>query len=325
MSARVLLCRRLHPAGMALLEARPDLDIVTLHDPPPEAFHQALSGADAVLCWLERVDQAALDAAPRLRCVARYGVGYDTVDVPACTARGIPVMVANGGNDRSVAEHAMMLMLAVARRAEDASRHVKAGGWWPEGGPGMVDLAGRRVLVVGYGRIGTRVARLCRAFDMEVTVLDPAYAPARLAADGHLPARDLHAALAEADVVTLHCPLTPATRNLLDGRAFAALKPGAILVNTARGPIVDETALLDALAAGRLHGFGTDVLAVEPAMAGHPLFALPNVVVSPHSAASSEEGLARMARISAQNILDALDGRPDAAMMVNPAAVVAKP
>lgn len=324
MSARVLLCRPLHPAGMAVLAARPEVEVVTLHDPPVEAFHQALSGADAVLCWLERVDRAALDAAPRLRCVARYGVGYDTVDVAACTARGIPVMVANGSNDLSVAEHAMMLMLAVARRAEDASRHVKAGGWWPAGGPGMVDLAGRRVLVVGYGRIGTRVARFCRAFDMAVAVLDPGFHPARIAADGFTPARDLHAALAEAEVVTLHCPLTPATRRLMDARAFAALKPGAILVNTARGPIVDEAALAAALREGRLHGFGTDVLEVEPSRADNPLFALPNVIVSPHSAASTEEGLARMARLSARNILDALDGRPDPAMMVNPELRVAE-
>ncbi len=324
MTHRVLLCRRLHPAGMAVLDARRDLEIVTLQDPPVEQFHQALSGADAVLCWLERVDQAALDAAPRLRCVSRYGVGYDTVDIAACTARGVPVMVANGSNDLSVAEHAMMLMLAVARRAEEASRHVKAGGWWPAGGPRMVDLAGRAVLVVGYGRIGTRVARFCRAFDMRVSVLDPAYPPARLAADGYTPARDLHAALAGSDVVTLHCPLLPATRHLMDAAAFAALKPGAILVNTARGPIVDEAALLGALRAGRLHGFGTDVLEVEPALAGHPLLAEPNVIISPHSAASTEEGLARMARVAAQNILDALDGRPDPAMMVNPGLQLAQ-
>ncbi len=318
---RVLLCRTLHPAGLALLQARADVELVTLHDPPVEAFHQHLSGADAALCWLERVDQAALDEAPRLRCVSRYGVGFDTVDVAACTARGVPVMVANGSNDLSVAEHAMMLMLAVARRAEDASLHVKAGGWWPKEGPRMVDLAGRRALVVGYGRIGSRVANHCRAFHMRVSVMDPAFQPARIAADGFACARDLHAALAESDVVTLHCPLSPATHHLMDEAAFAAVKPGAILVNTARGPVVEERALVAALRAGRLHGFGTDVLEREPSDATNPLWKLPNVIVSPHSAASTEEGLARMARAAAQNILDCLDGRPDPAMMVNPELV----
>ncbi|HYZ30756.1 MAG TPA: hydroxyacid dehydrogenase [Crenalkalicoccus sp.] len=318
MPHRVLLCRKLHEAGMALLRARPDLEVVILQDPPPEAFHQHLSTAHAALCWLETVDRAALDAAPHLRVVSRYGVGFDTVDIPACTARGIPVMVANGSNDLSVAEHAMMLMLAVARRAVDADRHVRQGGWWLPDGPGMVDLAGRTALVVGYGRIGSRVARFCRAFDMRVMVHDPFWHPARLAADGVEPARDLRAAFGRADVVTLHCPLTPATHHLMDRAAFAALKPGAILVNTARGPIVDQAALAEALASGRLQGAGLDVLEVEPTAADNPLFRLPNLVVSPHNAASTEEGLARMARRAAQNILDALDGRPDPAMMVNP-------
>ncbi|TDG32053.1 hydroxyacid dehydrogenase [Paracraurococcus ruber] len=317
MPNRILLCRRLHPAGQALLDARSDLDIVTLHDPPVEQFHQHLSSADAVLCWLEKVDQAALAVAPRLKVVSRYGVGFDTVDISACTARDIPVMVTNGANDLSVAEHAMMLMLAVARRGLDHHRHVAAGGWWDGPDPRMVDLAGRRVLVVGYGRIGSRVASYCRAFRMEVMVMDPGFHPARIAADGFTPVRDLHEGLRQADVVTLHCPLSPATRHLMDEAAFAALKPGAILVNTARGPIVSQAALVAALRGGRLQGAGLDVLEVEPSDASNPLFALPNVVVSPHNAASTEEGLARMARQAAQNILDVLDGRRDPAFMVN--------
>ena len=125
-------------------------------------------------------------------------------------------------------------------------------------------------------------------------------------------------ALAEADVVTLHCPLTPETRHLMDEAAFAALKPGAILVNTARGPIVKQEAVVAALQSGRLMGFGTDVLEVEPATPGNPLFSMPNVIISPHSAASTEEGTARMAEAAARNILAALDGAPDPAMMVNP-------
>ena len=317
MAHRILLCRTLHPAGMAVLNEREDLDIVALHDPPVEQLHQHLSSADAVLCWLETLDRTALDAAPRLKVVSRYGVGFDTVDVAACTARDIPVMVVNGTNDLSVAEHAMMLMLGLARRVLENHRHVQGGGWWAEGGPGMVDLAGRGVLVVGYGRIGSRVARYCRAFHMDVRVMDPGFHPARIAADGFTPVRDFRAALAEADVVTLHCPLTPATRHLMDAAAFAALKPGAILVNTARGPLVAQDALVAALRGGRLHGVGLDVLEVEPSDAANPLYSLPNVLVSPHNAASTEEGLARMARQAAQNIVDVLDGKRDAAFMVN--------
>jgi D-3-phosphoglycerate dehydrogenase len=315
---RIVLGRALDREGQALLEARRDLDLVVLHDPPVAAWHAALADADGAVLWLERMDTAALAVAPRLKVVSRIGVGFDTVDVPACSARGIPVMVVNGTNDLSVAEHAMMLLLAVARRAVDIDRGVKGGGWWPEGGPRMVDLAGRHALVVGYGRIGTRVAQYMRAFDMRVSVFDPLYHPARIAADRHAVARDLHAALAEADVVSLHCPLTPATRHLMNAAAFAALKPGAILVNTARGPLVDEAALVAALESGRLMGAGLDVLEVEPPRPGNRLLGLPNVVISPHSAASTAEGTSRMARQAAQNVLDALDGRPDPAMMVNP-------
>ncbi|WP_160123599.1 NAD(P)-dependent oxidoreductase [Rhodovarius lipocyclicus] len=317
----ILLCRSLHPAGLALLEERPGIRLTILHDPPVAQFHASLADADAVLCWLERVTQQTLDAAPRLRCVSRYGVGFDTVDIAACTARRVPVMVANGSNDLSVAEHALMLMLAIARRALDTHNAIAEGQWWPQGGPRTVDLAGRRLLVVGYGRIGSRVARYGQALGMKVSVLDPLWRPSRLAADGLEVARGLHAALAVADVVSLNCPLRPDTKHLMDEAAFAAMKPGAILVNTARGPVVKEAALIPALESGRLFGFGTDVLEVEPPEGIHPLTRLKNVVISPHSAASTEEGLARMARAAAQNILDCLDGKPDPGMMVNPELV----
>lgn len=318
MTHRIVLGRNPHPAGAAILAARTDLDLVPLHDASPAELKAALAGADGLMAWLETVDRDVLAAAPRLRVVSRLGVGFDTIDIPACTERGVAVMVVNGTNDLSVAEHAMMLMLGVARRAVDAHNHVRDGGWWPKDGPRMVDLAGRTALVVGYGRIGTRVAAYCRAFRMRVLVHDPLYHPARIAADGHEPARDLTAALAEADVVTLHCPLMPATHHLMDEAAFAALKPGAILVNTARGPVVKQAAVIAALQSGHLMGFGTDVLEAEPAAPGNPLLAMPNVIVSPHSAASTEEGLARMSAAAARNLLDALDGRPDPAMMVNP-------
>lgn len=317
MKHRIVLGRDIPPAAMALLDARRDVEVVQLLYPPKAEWHAHLPGAHAVLAWTQLMHREALDIAQDLKVVSRMGVGFDTVDIPACTARGIPVMVANGSNDLSVAEHAMMLLLAIARQAVDVDRHVKAGGWVPPG-MSMVDLAGRTALVVGYGRIGVRVARYLAAFHMKVMVLDPFYSPHRIASDGFIPARDLHAALAQADVVTLHCPLRPDTRHLMDEAAFAALKPGALLVNTARGPIVKESALVAALQSGRLAGAGLDVLEVEPSTAANPLLALPNVVVSPHTAASTAEGIERMACTTIQNILDALDGRPDPSMMVNP-------
>lgn len=319
MAFKVVVGRRLAAAGMAVLEARRDLDMTILHDPTEAEWHAALADAEACIAWTNRVDRAALAIAPRLRAVSRIGVGYDTVDITACSERGVAVMVANGSNDLSVAEHAIMLLLAVARRAVDIHNHVtRDGGWWPQDGLRMVDLAGRKALVVGYGRIGTRVAQYLKAFRLDVAVLDPNFAPHRIAADGFRCVRDLHDGLAEADVVTLHCPLMPATHHLMNEAAFAAMKPGAILVNTARGPVVKQDALVEALRSGHLMGAGLDVLEVEPALSGNPLLSLPNVVISPHSAASTKEGLDRMAAFAAQNMLDALDGKPDPAMMVNP-------
>ena len=162
----IVLCRPLHASGMALLEARHDVTIRVLNRPSAKDLSDAIPGAHAVLVGLEKVDEALLAVAPELRIVSRFGVGYDTVDIPACTRRGVVVGVTNGANDLSVAEHTLMLLLAVARRTIDMDASVRAGKWMIREGRPMGELAGRTILVVGYGRIGTRVARLCAAFGM---------------------------------------------------------------------------------------------------------------------------------------------------------------
>ena len=198
----IVLCRPLHASGMALLEARHDVTIRTLNRPSPKELAEAMPGAHAVLVGLEEVDEALLAGAPDLRVVSRFGVGYDTVDIPACTRRGVVVGVTNGGNDLSVAEHTLML-LARGGAADDRDGRLGARGKWMlrEGRP-MGELAGRTILVVGYGRIGTRVARLCAAFGMNVMVRDPAFPVPRIAADGFTPVTDIAAALPEIDVLT---------------------------------------------------------------------------------------------------------------------------
>ncbi len=312
----VLLERPLHPAGRAILDARPDLQVAVAADPADFAARAA--GATAILLWLSRVDEPFLDRCPALKVVARYGVGFDTIDIAACTRRGLPVAVTNGANDLGVAEHAMALLLGVARRITEYDRMVRRGDWRSVDGPSIGELAGRTVLVMGYGRIGTRVARLCAAFGMRVMVHDPAFPSPRIAADGHRPAPDWRAALSEADVLTLHCPLNETTRGLIDADAFARMKPGIWLINTARGPIVDEAALVEALRSGKVAAAGLDVLTVEPAAKDNPLLAFDNVILSPHSAASAQETMAKMAVRAAHNILDALDGRIDPGFLVNP-------
>jgi D-3-phosphoglycerate dehydrogenase len=312
----VLLERPLHPAGRAILDARPGLTVEVATDVAD--FTARAAKADAILLWLSRVDAAFLDRCPNLKVVARYGVGFDTIDIPECTRRGLPVAVVNGANDLGVAEHAMGLLLGVARQVPAYDKMVKGGEWRSVDGPPIGELAGRTVLVLGYGRIGTRVARLCAAFGMRVMVHDPAFPTPRIAADGHVPAPDWKAALPEADVVTLHCPLHAGTHHLINADAFARMKTGVWIVNTARGPIIDEAVLVEALRSGKVAAAGLDVLTIEPAVKDNPLFGFDNVILSPHSAAAAQETLAKMAVRAAHNMLDALDGTLDPGFLVNP-------
>ena len=314
----ILLCQAIHASGMALLEARRDVTIRTLFRSSPRELAAAMPGVHAALLGSEVMDEAMLAASPDLRTVARHGVGYDTVDIAACTRRGIPVTITAGGNDLSVAEHTLMLLLAVARRTVEMDAMARTGRWMRPEGRAMGELAGRTVLVVGYGRIGSRVARLCAAFGMHVMVKDPAFPLPRIAADGFAPVTDLAAALPEVDVLTLHCPLGETTRHLINREMLGLMKPTARLINTARGPIVDEAALTDALTSGRLAAAGLDVLMHEPPDPANALLKLPNVVLSPHCAAVPVECQEKMAIRAAKNMLEFFDGALDASYVINP-------
>ncbi len=315
---RVILCRPLHPTAMAILQQCPDLTLVHLNKPDRATLAAAAADADAVLVSLEPVDDSFLDGAPALRGISRFGVGYDLIDIPACTRRGIGVGVVNGANDLAVSEHTLGLMLAVAHRIVEHDANVRAGRWMVPDGRAMSDLAGRSVLVVGYGRIGTRVARLCAAFGMRVMVIDPAFPTPRIAADGYVPVTDLMAGLAEADVVTLHCPANAMTTRMIGTEALSVMKPTAWLINAARGALVDEPALIDALQSGRLAAAGLDVLVTEPPDPANPLFAMPNVVLSPHNAAATTECYEKMSIRAARNVIEILDGSIDPGFLVNP-------
>jgi D-3-phosphoglycerate dehydrogenase len=314
----IVLCRPLHASGMALLAARNDVTIRQLARPSPAELAAAVLGAQAVLVGLENVDEALLDRASELKIVSRFGVGYDTVDIAACTRRGVVVGVTNGGNDLAVAEHTMMLLLAVARRTIEMDASVRAGAWMIREGRPMGELAGRTVLVIGYGRIGTRVARFCAVFGMRVMVCDPGFPVPRIAADGHIPVTDIAAALPEVDVLTLHCPLSETTHHLINRELLGLLKPTAWLINAARGPLVDEAALIAALSTGKLEAAGLDVQMREPPDPANPLLQLKNVVLSPHNAAAPIECYEKMSIRAAKNMLELFDGVLDPGYVVNP-------
>jgi D-3-phosphoglycerate dehydrogenase len=261
---------------------------------------------------------AVIERAECLKVVSRHGVGYDNIDVDALTRRGVPLAIAADANATAVAEHTLFFMLALAKQGLRYDRATRAGGWEVRNSLEAVDLLGRRVLVMGFGRIGREVAKRCAAFGMQVMVYDP-YVQANLieAAGDWRSVPDFQAVLSETDVLTVHLPLGPDSRSLIGAAELAALPGHAFVINAARGGIVDETALHDALVSGKIAGAALDVFDQEPPPEDHPLFALENVILSPHSAGLSKEAAIRMAVSTARNVLAGIDGRLDPAMVIN--------
>ncbi len=301
---RILLAEPIHPDGLALLQQ--SADVTVLPAPQPHALRAALADADGVIVRLTRLGPEEIAAAPRLRVIGRHGVGVDNVDLAAATRRRIPVVYTPGVNAVSVAEHTLALLLAVAKRVVEFDRAVREGRWQARDEIWGLELAGCTVGVVGVGAVGREVAQRCRALGMRVLGYDP-YAAGMPA--GVERAESLEELLAQSDVVTVHVPLTPQTRHLLGRRELALLRPGAVLVNTSRGEVVDEEALAEALAGGRLAGAGLDVFGTEPPPRDHPLLRAPRTVVTPHAASHTADALRRMAVAVAEQVLAVLAGR----------------
>ena len=287
----------------------------------PEAYRRAVAGADALLPQLrDRIDGATLDAAgPQLRVVANYAVGFDNIDVAACTARGVWVGNTPDVLTDATADCTMALLLATARRVVEGDQVMRQGryrGWEPDYLLGA-DVTGQTLGLLGFGRIGRAVARRARdGFAMRVLVHDP-WLPGPLDEPG-ITACGLDALLAAADFVSCHVPLTDETRHLIGAAQLARMKPSAILLNTARGPIIDEPALVEALRTGAIRGAGLDVYEGEPALA-EGLAACPNCVLLPHLGSATWTTRARMGELAAANVLAALRGeRPP--HCVNPEA-----
>ena len=263
------------------------------------------TGAQAlVLRGSKPVSAAVLRAAPDLRIVAKNGAGVDSVDMEAARAQGVAVAVAQAANAPAVAEHALALMLALVRQLHQLDQQVRAGGWAGSNWQGR-DFRGATVGIVGYGAIGRATAQLAAALGAKVLVLRPAGQ-----ADDFDCEPDLRQLLPRVDILSLHCPLTEQTRGLIGAKELALLRPGSLLINTARGPVVDEAALLAALESGHLGGAGLDTFDIEPLPQGHPLARLPQVLLTPHVAGVTRQAALRVATLTAANIVDHLAGRP---------------
>src|SRR5437588_130651 len=278
---KLLLPNTMAKAGWDVLIGRDDIEAV-----PYEPYitmpdlQAALRDTDGIALSLTPLKAPEIAVADRLRVAARIGVGFDAVEVPALTARGIPLMVVGTANSVSVAEHAIFMMFALAKQVMGQEKLVRENRWKDRWTALPVDLAEKTLLIVGFGRIGTRTAKRALAMDMRVLVYDPYVSTANIIAAGCEPVTDLDAAVARADVVTIHCPKSPETIGMFNAARFARMKPTAFIVNTARGGIIDEFALKDALTSGKLAGAGIDVFDKEPPAAHNPIYGLASTIVS---------------------------------------------
>jgi D-3-phosphoglycerate dehydrogenase len=318
---KIFITQTMAEGGRAILRERDDIELIEFPNLISANDFEALLKAHApvhgVALGATRFGETELEAAKDMKVVTRIGVGYDAVDVPALSRRKVPLMVVGTANSPSVAEQALFMMMMLAKRANELHALVKDGQWSARLGKLPFDLYGKTLLIVGFGRIGTRTAKRCQAMEMNVIVYDP-YQPAEaIKAAGCEVAHDLDAALPRADFVSIHCPKTSETVGMFNAARLKRMKPSAYLVNTARGGIIDEAALYDALTSGRLAGAGLDVFAQEPPSVLNPLFELPNVIVAPHVAGVTVEAVDRMSEQTARNILSALDGQPIRPNVVN--------
>jgi D-3-phosphoglycerate dehydrogenase / 2-oxoglutarate reductase len=302
----VLLSENIHADGKALLEQHADVRIASA--PDEATLREEARDADAIILRSRGyVSARVMDGASRLRVIGRHGVGVDNVDIAAATARGVQVVNVPDANVTSVAEHVVGMILSLARHIRQADRAVRSGDWVQRDRDLGMELTGGTLGVVGLGTIGQAVARMCHAaFDMTILYSDTEPRPrAEKALAAHR--LTLDELLGAADVVTLHVPLLSSTRDLVGRRELEIMRPGALLVNTSRGGVVDEFALTEALHEGRLGGAAIDVFAEEPPPLVHPLLACDRVLLTPHSAAMTEQASKRMARV-AEDILAVLEG-----------------
>ena len=297
-------------------------DVVTARGPLSEADTLAAVGdVDGYICGDDAISRQVLEKArPRLKVLSQYGIGVDKIDVASCTEFGIPLLFTPGVNHTTVAEHAFLLLLALEKNLLFHTDSVRSGGWKRQTGH---ELLGKTIGIVGLGRIGREVAIRARAFGMQPVGYDVHWDEAFAAEQGVKRAASLDEVFAAADYLSLHTNLTPETRDLVRAETIAEMKPGVIIINCARGEIVNTPDMAAALATGKVRGYGTDVLDAEPPPADHPLTKLPNCLVTPHVGSRTFESVQRQAMAAVENLVRAMHGEQPLAQ-VNPEVPVSK-
>jgi glyoxylate reductase len=313
MKPKVYVTRHLPEAARELLDETCQVEIWDHDYPPPyEVVLEKVADKQGLLCLLtDRIDAAIMQAGPQLKVISQCAVGFDNIDVPAATARGIAVGNTPGVLTDATADFAFSLLMAAARRIGEAIDYVRTGQWHTWGLTLLLgqEIYGKTLGLEGFGRIGQAVARRARGFDMRILYHDTAR---QLEAEAELGAeyRTFDQLLAEADFISLHVNLTPRTQGLMGARQFALMKPEAILINTARGPVVDSQALYQALKEGQIAYAALDVTDPEPLPADHPLLTLPNLIVAPHIASATVTSRTQMSLMAVQNLVAGVQGEP---------------
>lgn len=260
----------------------------------------------AIISRMGRIDAPVFEAAKSLKLIVKHGVGVDNIDIDAASAHGIPVAVAYGANAQSVAEHTLALLLAVTKKIVPLDKSIRAGRWEKPGFQGY-ELAGSRLALIGFGAIARETARFAQAFGLQTIAYDPYAQDHFFEASNTRRASTVEECLSNADIVSLHCPLLAQTRHLINAQSLASMKPGAFLINTARGALIDEAALLQALKNGQIAGAGLDTFESEPPAADHPFWSMDNVVLTPHIGGVTVQASRRVAMMAAQAVVAMLN------------------
>jgi len=307
---RVVVIERMDMTGVDLLKK--ECDVVELYDRPGETLEQHLPEAEGLVVRIQRIGADRIAMAPNLKVIGKHGIGVDNVDVEAATKHGVHVVFTPGSNQEAVAEHALTLMLMLARNVEAVVRLARGGEFEAgRGSPPGIDLLGKTLGLVGMGRIGGRLAEICRgAFRMRVLAFDPYVSAERARELGVERVETIEPLLRQADFVSIHAPLTPETRHVVGAAQLAQMKPTAYLINCARGGLVDESALAAALKAGTIAGAGIDTFDQEPPDPANELLRLPNCIVTPHVAGASQEARVETSRMVGEEVLRVLQGQP---------------
>ena len=314
---KVLMVQGLHEEGQKLLFARDDIEPITIMSADENEILEAARDVHGITVRTANISRKIIENSKNLKVVSRHGVGYDSVDVEALNDCNIPLAIAAHSNMISVAEHAMFMLLALSKNVFYYDNFARKADWTTRWDIRAWDLAEKSLLVIGYGRIGSKLVKRALAFDMDVYVYDPYVDETTIKKSGAHYVDDFKSILPQMDAVTLHCPKTKETTNMFSAEEFDAMKSTSILINCARGGIVNEKALYDALTKNKIRSAGLDVYDDEPSTSSNPLFSLDNILLSPHIAGVTQEATIRMSKQAVQNILDVFDNKVDPDVIIN--------